>query len=149
MNGQSLLTLLGTLGIPTLFAALFSYAGVRRQLKLSQPKNAAEAEVALAASRAKDIEAQGGIVARLSAENERLDRALISTSTRLDECKQRLDQLEEKFDTAEDNNRSLKRQNALLTESLERFSTWANLYYDAGHPSGMTPPPVITRFESD
>ena len=97
--------------------------------------------MARAEARAKDIEAQGGIVARLSAENQRLDRANVSLS-------QRLDALEERFDAVTEQNSTLKRQNSLLTESLTQFSDWANRYYDAGHPVGMPPPPTIKRFEA-
>ena len=141
MNGQSWLTLLGTLGIPTVIAAFISYVGVRGQLRSNAPKTTAEAEVARAEARARDIEAQGGIVARLSAENQRLDRANTSLS-------RRLDALEARFDEVSDHNSPLKRQIALLTESLTQFSDWANRYYHAGHPAGMQPPPTIKRFDS-
>lgn len=149
MNGQSLLTLVGTLGLPAVMAAIVSFFGVRAQLRSAQPKSDAEADLARAQARERDLEAQGGIVARLSTENKRLDGANTVLSQRLDDYKERLDKLEEKFDVATENNQTLKRQNAILIEGQSRASAWMRRYYDAGHPQGMEPPPVLQNFEKE
>ena len=147
MNGQAFLTLVGTLGFPNLIAAFISFFGVRASLRAAQPKTDAEAELARASANTQGLEAQGGIVVRLSAENKRLDAANTRQSKRLDELKARLESLEDKFNLVNDQNVALKRQNAILTEALDKAADWMTRYYEAGHPAGIEAPPLIRRFE--
>jgi len=130
-------------------AAVVSFFGVRAQLRSAQPKSDAEADLARSQARERDLEAQGGIVSRLSNENKRLDSANVALTQRLDSYKERLDRLEEKFDAATEHNHTLKRQNAILIEAQARASAWMLRYYDAGHPQGMEPPPILQSFEGN
>jgi hypothetical protein len=139
VNGQTLLTIVGTFGVPSVVAALIAFWGVRTQTRAGQPKSNAEAGLAGAQAYEAGLRAQGGVVERLTTENIRLDKANQSLS-------QRLDVLEARFDDVTEQNQTLKMQNRLLSESLTRASDWMRRYYDAGHPKGMEPPPTFSTF---
>lgn len=55
----------------------------------------------------------------------------------------RADRAEEHADASDAKYDSCMAQNRTLVEALWRYSAWSKMYYDAGHPPGMEPPPVL------
>lgn len=116
----------GALG--TFMAAIVAYIGTRRGLQSAQPKVDAEADNYQAEANRKNIQSQGDVIDRLTAEVHRQEDKIRRVDAHNAELERRLDDMETKLDVAaaqlrEANEviRQLREQNELLRQQNERL----------------------------
>ena len=84
MTGTTLLTLIGSLGVPAIMASLIAYFGTRSTLKSNAPKVEAEADQVQATAAVQNLTAQSSVIATLVSENARLTERVTVLESKAD-----------------------------------------------------------------
>lgn len=134
MTGATLLTILGSLGFPTIVAALIAFFGTRRTLQANQPKTEAEADQVQAATAAQNLTAQSSVIATLVSENVRLSERVAVLEQKSRATEQIHEDLRKVYEV-------VRVQNELMRDHIQRSDAWIAHARQDGHTHDPAPRP--------
>lgn len=117
MTATTILTILGSLGVPTIIAALIAFFSTRSTLRANKPKAEAEADQVQASAAVQNITAQSSVIATLVTENARLTERVTVLETKADNVSRLYDELRNTYDL-------LRRQNDMMKDHITRADAW-------------------------
>lgn len=132
MSGSTLLTVIGSLGIPTVMTALIAYFGTRSSLRSNAPKVEAEADQVQATAAVQNLTAQSSVIATLVSENARLTERVAVLEAKTDAVQKIYDELRNNHDT-------VRRQNDLMRDHIVRADAWIAHAWSE-NPTDESPP---------
>jgi hypothetical protein len=132
VGGNTVLTIIGSLGIPTIMTALIAFFGTRSSLKSNAPKVEAEADQVQASAAVQNLTAQSSVIATLVSENARLTERVTVLEGKADTAKSAQDDLRVI-------NETLRRINDLMREHILHADAWIARAWSE-NPSEESPP---------
>lgn len=140
MSGAALLTVIGSLGVPTIVASVIAFVGSRASLRANQPKTEAEADQVAATTTVQNLTAQSSVIATLVTENTRLSNKVGSLEQRVGELENLRNDLRTQHEkTGRELDRAM-RQGGRMKAHIDKCDRWIAHVWAEGVSLDEPPP---------